>query len=311
MNHNFITPLFTLHAQRFTFLVAAIFITTLTAFNIGEVEIFSDFDWFDVIGEGGITLMTLLWAIFILITRPQGKVTDLLFYGLLFMHISMLLDFLDEFLAYPESAWITTIESLPAPIGMLMTTFGLYHWYQELKTINNQLRRTERFYREHSLNDFVTGCYSAEYMKKHIEHELKYIKANNGTFSLVLFDIKDFSHFNLTHGHQQGDNLLREVAQIIMMNVRDCDLTCRYASDRFIVLMPNTCSQTATEIAEQVNQAIAHLAFKTDDSSTAHYIQSYHGIEQYRSWHQLGDILTSLNQQLLNSKNAHEHKKCA
>jgi GGDEF domain-containing protein len=251
-----------LHKALFFYLLVIITFICSSAFSLGVLKPEAELDWLDATGEGGITLMTLIWIFFTLVSRPAGRVTNLLFIGLTFTHISMLLDFLDEFLRYPEQwAWLTTIESLPAPIGMVIMTFALYHWHQEQNIINNQLRRTERFYREHSLTDFTTGLYSADYMKNQIVLELNHAKAQQSSFSLAMFDIRHFSQFNHHYGFEHGDTLLREIAQLIKMNIRDGDLACRYASDRFIVLMPNTDNKTAQEISTQTKKSIEHLAF--------------------------------------------------
>jgi diguanylate cyclase (GGDEF)-like protein len=299
MNYSFLR----LHKALFFYLVITITFIVSGAFYIGVLKQEYEFDWFDAIGEGGITLMILIWIFFTLVSRPAGRVTNLLFIGLTLTHISMLLDFLDEFLRYPQDwAWLSTIESLPAPLGMIIMTFALYHWHQEQNSINNQLRRTERFYREHSLTDFITGLYSADYMKKQIQLEVNHTKDQNASFALVMLDICQFSQFNDHYGYKNGDNLLREVAQLITMNIRDGDLACRYASDRFIVLMPNTHQSTADEIAQQIKQLIEHLAYKLDSSSQAIYSQVNTCSHQYRGWNNFEEILTDINQHLLLAK---------
>jgi diguanylate cyclase (GGDEF)-like protein len=299
MNYTFLR----LHKALFFYLIVTITFIVNGAFSIGTLKREFEFDWFDAMGEGGITLMTLIWIFFTLVSRPAGRVTNLLFIGLTLTHVSMLLDFLDEFVRYPQDwAWLTTIESLPAPVGMVIMTFALYHWHQEQNSINNQLRRTERFYREHSLTDFITGLYSADYMKNQITLEINHNKAQNSSFALVMLDIRKFSQFNEHYGYKNGDDLLREVALLITMNIRDGDLACRYASDRFIVLMPNTHQSTADEIAQQIKQSIEHLAYKLDSTSQAIYSQVNTCSHQYRGWDNFEEILADINQHLLLAK---------
>lgn len=252
-------------------------------------------DWYDVAGEAGITAMTIIWIFFTLASRPSGKVTNLLFIGLLLTHVSMLLDLIDEFLMYPaSSAWLTTIESIPAPFGMVIMSIGLYWWHQEQHVINQQLRKTERYYREHSYIDFVSGLYSAEYMKMQLQHELNHIKRKQGVFSLLMLDVCQFSKFNHRFGSEQGDNLLREIAQLVQMNIRNGDLACRFASDRFIVLLPQTQLNEANTIATHIQTAIAHLAYKSDDSTKAIYPSITTCAKQYGSFHRYQDIMADL-----------------
>ena len=292
-----------LHRHLFLGLVLIISSIVVMAFTIGTVKPLAHIDLVDAAGEGGITLVILMWIFVSLMTRPAGQVTNLLFFGLSLTHISMLLDFMDEFVDYPQtSAWLTTIESLPAPVGMLIMSFALYHWYQEQQSINNQLRKTERFYREHSLIDFTTGLYSAEYMKEQLKNELSTARKHRTSFCVMMIDIQNFSQFNRDYGYHHGDTLLREVAQLIRMNIREDDLACRYASDRFIVLLPNSQLATCEVIGEQVEQAIAHLAYKFGQSSDAIYTSVTTCVKQYRGWHNYRDILSELNAQMFNNK---------
>jgi len=264
--------LFRLHHHLFLILLLVITTVLTITIQLGQLKAFENIGFFDAFGEGGITLMTLVWIFFTLISRPSGKVTNLLFTGLTLTHISMLLDFLDEFLIYSkDNAWLSTIESLPAPIGMIIMSLALYLWHQEQMTINAQLRNTERYYRDHSLTDYVTGLYSAKYMKTQLQREITSVKNHAQSFSMMLVDIRQFDKFNRQYGDHQGDLLLREIAQVILMNLRDEDLACRYASDRFIVLMPNTSSDTAKEMAFHIELSIANLGFKVGRSTKAKY----------------------------------------
>ncbi|MGL1958305.1 MAG: GGDEF domain-containing protein [Colwellia sp.] len=288
-------------------LLAILFISIVSIIGItnylGELKLSSEFDYIDAIGEGGITLVTLIWILFILVSRPVGKVTNWLFSGLLLMHISMLLDFIDEFIHYPlESTWITAIESLPAPVGMIIMTIALYHLYQEQLTINSQLKRTERFYRDHSQTDFITGLYSATYMKQQIAHELIHCKSSKTPFSLVMIDICQFDQFNRQYGHQQGDYLLREVGQVITMNIRDQDLACRYASDRFIVLLPNTKAHTTQIISEHIKVCLANLAFKVGLNQLSHYQKVTLCFNEFYDQQEVSQVLEHMNKKMLDTK---------
>jgi len=291
--------------HRHLFFILLVVITTIVGFtaHIGELKPIVDLDLFDAAGEGGITLMTLVWIFFILISRPAGKVTTLLFMGLTLTHVSMLLDFIDEFYVYPDNnTWITTIESLPAPVGMVIMSFALYLWHQEQMTINTQLRNTERYYRDHSLTDYITGLYSAKYMKDQLQREISNAAIHQESFSVMLIDIRKFDRFNREYGDQQGDILLRETAQVILMNLRDEDLACRYASDRFIILMPNTSIQNSETLSAQIEHSIANLAFKVGKSTSAKYQHVASCVMQFDGNDDYLTILEKLNDRMLATK---------
>lgn len=269
-------------------------------FLTSDIKPFHIIEWMDVVGEGGTALMVLIWIFFVLISRPSGRVTQWLVIGLGFLFTSLFMDLLDEFFRHSgEFEWLRAYESIPAPIGMVILTFGLYQWHLEQLSMNAQLLRRERVYREHGLIDYITGLYSAEYMEKQIEEELSTANSANPTeFSLLMLDIDKFDHFVRQHGDEQGDRFLRELSELMLMNIRVTDLACRYAGDRFIIILPETTESEAQQLANQLQQSIAHLAFKPANSKQAVFQQV--SISQCSSHKQstTQQLLAALNQQM-------------
>ena len=257
-----------LHRPLFIILALSIAVTLLITAMLGQAKPVEHFDWVDVLGEGGMTLVTLLWLVATLFSRLKGRVTTLLFFGLLAMHVSMLLDLLDEFWVYPSNGWITTFESIPATFGMLIMSVALYQWHLEQVTVNEQLQQRERFYRDHSLMDFVTGLNSGAYMKQQLNREVLLSERSEQAFSVLMLDLKQFTHHNQTLGFAASDKVLRQVAQSIEFNCRQQDLTCRFASDRFIVLLPDTSAGAAKVILAHLTTSISSMPFYPFSSGT-------------------------------------------
>ncbi|NTS77626.1 diguanylate cyclase [Catenovulum sp. SM1970] len=261
-----------LHGQLIAIVLGLILLSLLFISQVAVVKTVNEIDWQDILGEGGICIITLVWIFFILISRPAGSVTNLLVIGLAFFHVSSLLDVLDEFFIYPsEHQWLSIYEAWPAPVGMVFMTIGLYFWHQEQLALNKQLTRRERYYREHSLSDYITGLYSAEYMNDQINREYTKAQRNETNFSILMLDMDGFGSFVRLYGDKQGDRLLGEIAELILMNIRTVDLACRYAGDRFVVLLPDVDTFSAREIAMQIQDSIAHLAFKPERTAKAIY----------------------------------------
>ena len=82
---------------------------------------------------------------------------------------------------------------------------------------------------------------------------------NDFIFSIFLTDIDHFKKFNDTYGHQLGDLVLKEVAQVMINNCREQDIPCRYGGEEFIVILPNTGIDEATASAERLRKAIEEL----------------------------------------------------
>jgi diguanylate cyclase (GGDEF)-like protein len=70
-------------------------------------------------------------------------------------------------------------------------------------------------------------------------------------------DIDHFKAVNDRYGHQQGDAVLRAVADIVKASVRDIlDAPCRYGGEEFVVIMPDTDLPGALVVAERIRQAV-------------------------------------------------------
>ena len=255
--------------QRLSITLLVLILAIMTTLFAGNTKSINQYNWLDILGEGSIVIAIIAWILFSVISRPSGTVTNKLFIGLNLLLLTALLDFLDEFIQYPSSnAWLTTIESLPALFGMLVMTWALKSLHHEQQSINRQLFKQERFYREHQQVDYITGLHSAQYIRQQIGRE---IDCSPEQFSLLMIDIRQFDHFNRQYGETLGNSLLADVAKLLMMNVRSTDLVCRYASDCFIILLPHTKITAASEIANQIELSLAHLAFKPTQQPSAVY----------------------------------------
>ena len=79
------------HHRLLTNVVIALFVIAfLLSAQAGELKPLADIAWLDILGEGGIVLMTLTWIAALLISRPPGKVTSFLVWGLGFLCFQLL-----------------------------------------------------------------------------------------------------------------------------------------------------------------------------------------------------------------------------
>ena len=254
----------TLH--RWKLLILTLVANTILCINLalGDIKSWNDIRWLDVISEGSTALLALVWLLLILRSRPKGRVTHWLSAGLSCIFLAGFQDWLDEFVAFAETAVLDHwIESGLMPIGLGLLTLGIYHWHQEQLAINEQLRKRERLFREHRDLDFVTQLQGANYLRKILQQELIRHQASQSSLALILIDVDFFDAINRRYSRDDGDRLLQAIGELILLNIRRNDLLCRYAGDRYAVVLPNTGYGNAEKIAIEISQAIRHLAFKT------------------------------------------------
>ncbi len=78
---------------------------------------------------------------------------------------------------------------------------------------------------------------------------------------LFIFDIDHFKTFNDTNGHTEGDELLRNLGELLRNSVRPDDLCCRWGGEEFIIAMPDTDGPSAQQAAERIRREIEDYPF--------------------------------------------------
>lgn len=232
----------------------------------GEVKPWGLIKWLDVFAEGGTSALALFWLVLLLRSRPAGRVTLLLSTGLSCFVFSWLMDLIDEFIKLPvDLLFDNWLESLPIPFGLMLLTFGFYHWHQEERAISAQMIKRERVFREHRLFDALIPLGGANYLREQVKLALKEARTTAQPLALVAIDIDDFSSINQSFGHLEGDQVLQSITQLLLLNLRGQDLLCRLAGDRFIAVLPATNNSEAQTIANELQNAIANLAYKSTE----------------------------------------------
>ncbi len=263
----------TLHLAKIGLIAAALLTILGVNLWLGESKFFASITWIDIFGEGATLGLLLMFFGFVLISRPRGRVTDLLTLGLIAFCAATFQDILDEIIQLPANVWFDDFtESVLAPIGFVLLGYGFILWNAEQTTINGKLQCKERFYREHSAIDFVTDLYTSLYMTAHLDRELNLHRDEGTPLSIMMIDIAEFDEFNRRYGDEDGDRLLAQAAKLITLNLRSTDLACRYAGDRFVVLFPATHLVDAKVYRQEITNAIENLAFKPSNAARSVFI---------------------------------------
>ena len=258
-----------LHRQKILLISLLAAALLLASALLGEPKTLADIDWIDVLGEGGSALAVGFWMLMILGSRPAGRVTNLLTLGLGFMFLAMWADTLDEFFHLASSqAWEPMVESLAMPFGIGVLTWGLWHWQQEQLAIRSQLQKREQCFRDHLWLDGLKQLGRVDQLEKALAQSWYF---PDEVRVLVMAELEGFPHFERRYGHEEGDRLLRESAELLMLNLRSGDLLCRYARDRRVISLPQTTPAQALHLVGQLRAAVEHFAFR--DESTGQVLK--------------------------------------
>lgn len=104
--------------------------------------------------------------------------------------------------------------------------------------------------------DGLTGANNHRYFYECLEDLCEHRKKNKTQLSLLMLDLDYFKKYNDMYGHSRGDELLKEIADILRDNLRANDLLFRYGGDEFCIILPDTDKENACNIANQIREAV-------------------------------------------------------
>ncbi len=131
------------------------------------------------------------------------------------------------------------------------------------KRYNDELRANVTQSIELAVTDSLTGLHNRRYLDSHLQSLFDRAVARGRPLSVLMADLDRFKTINDTHGHDAGDQVLKEFANRLRKSVRGMDLACRYGGEEFVVVMPDTDPETANIVAERVRAETANLSFET------------------------------------------------
>jgi diguanylate cyclase (GGDEF)-like protein len=100
-------------------------------------------------------------------------------------------------------------------------------------------------------------------------------------FSIFIFDIDHFKHYNDGNGHPAGDEALRITGRILRETVREEDVVARYGGEEFIVMLPGTSKPGAAVVAEKIRASIAAYEYPKEKNQPGGDLTISGGVSSY------------------------------
>lgn len=126
--------------------------------------------------------------------------------------------------------------------------------------------------------------------------------------SALLIDLDHFKQLNDTHGHLAGDQVLRGFAQALQSNLRQSDIICRWGGEEFILLLKDTGSSTAHQLAEKIRQQTEQQTFVFNGVNL--HISASIGITELHRADSLEQLIGRADRALYRAKQSGRNRVC-
>lgn len=113
-----------------------------------------------------------------------------------------------------------------------------------------------------SITDDLTGLCNQGEFKRRMELELRRVNRFGIPLACIFFDCDKFKGVNDTYGHIMGSHVLKEIARILVMNLRETDVICRYGGDEFVVGLPGSDLAAGVQTAERLRSLVQLAVFR-------------------------------------------------
>jgi diguanylate cyclase (GGDEF)-like protein len=127
-----------------------------------------------------------------------------------------------------------------------------------LEKLSVALGRAQRLqFAQHSaMTDALTGIYNKAYLIEALKNEVARSARSQRPISLVMFDFDNFKQYNDSYGHIEGDNLLKQLGEVLRATIRAIDVPARYGGEEFAIILPETQHDHAFAFAERLRNIV-------------------------------------------------------
>jgi len=110
--------------------------------------------------------------------------------------------------------------------------------------------------------DPLTKLFNRRFLRTILQREVKISMETQDRFAILMIDVDHFKKVNDNYGHDAGDSILRQIAEILITTVRAGDFVFRYGGEEFLAVLNSISEHHASMVAEKIRQNITSRQFE-------------------------------------------------
>jgi len=216
-------------------------------------------------------------------------------------------------LFYPNNELLDTLYTpsfkLRLIYSFLTITFlsGCYE-YSRLQSFQH-VKDLSREYEQLSKYDPLTGVSNRRDATNKLRHEQRRIAQNQKKLSIILCDVDYFKRVNDEFGHEIGDRVLVQLADLFSSVIRQRDLVARWGGEEFLIMLPDTDVRGANLVAKKIHQGLADLSM--DFSGAKPRVTVSIGIAEVNAGDDIKKAIGQADKHLYEAKSCGRNRTCS
>ena len=195
------------------------------------------------------------------------------------------------------SAGVAQNDGREGMVGLIVDITAQKNIERRLKDKFKLVQQEKRRLEDSANRDYLTGLYNRKYLDRNLETWRALATTGGTPFSCLMIDVDHFKEVNDSHGHDVGDQVLREVADVLRNGCRGEDIIGRVGGDEFMVLLLETSAELACSLAKRLCAALEKKSLPCGRRVTMSM-----GVSGYQSGDTVADVLKRADSALLVAK---------
>lgn len=195
-------------------------------------------------------------------------------------------------------------------IFFVLLVITILYWANKLHLANMLLEEAQKALQKNneelkriSITDRLTQIFNRHKLDKVLRDEKERCDRYDDSFGVILLDIDHFKSVNDTYGHQVGDVVLVEIANILKSNIRKTDILGRWGGEEFLIICIKSDLENTQKVAEKCRKAIENFNFTTINHKTASF-----GVSVYKKGNTIKETIVRADDNLYKAKESGRNK---
>jgi len=195
-------------------------------------------------------------------------------------------------------------------IGIFFIVAIIIYHNRKLFRANKQLFQLQQELKEQAHRDPLTNLYNRRYFSEVAVNMISLKKREKQDIGIIMLDIDKFKLVNDTYGHGIGDDVLKDLASLLLKHTRASDIVARVGGEEFIILLPNTSLEESVSIANKLRKLIENSQIKIDDKNSLNFTISLGVTKVLENDTKIDTFLNRADEALYKAKESGRNRVC-